>query len=164
MNLSANGALNSNTVGTKQLEYIPESFEEEESHHVDNHNTTTGHDMFFSCCDWEALRNAEKQHNEDSQNCGENFSDSDDEILGKISHGHQSPKESKRKLKASRKFPQINLADQNQHHVNFDEFDVDLVMKRVPCPNDSERIVSTKKYFSKSRRNHTHAKRSSQNS
>jgi len=110
MNLSANGAVN--TVGSKQLEYIPESIDEEESHEADNHNAITGNDMFFSCCDWEALRNAEKEDSEDSQNCHEeNFSDSDDEILNKIAVGQGSLKECKRKSKASRKFPNVDQAD-----------------------------------------------------
>ena len=114
MNLSAQGAaMNSNpVVGVKQLEYIPESFDEEESHEAENQNAISGNDMFFSCCDWEALRNAEKQECDDSQLChNENFSDSDDDILDNITLGQQSPKECRRKTKASRKFQNVNFAD-----------------------------------------------------
>jgi hypothetical protein len=55
MNLSANVVVNSTSVEGKLLEYIPESFEEEESVSY-NHNAINTNDMFFSCCDWEALR------------------------------------------------------------------------------------------------------------
>jgi len=40
--------------------------------------------MFFSCCDWEALRDADKTPKEEDTYLNENFSDSEDEILEKI--------------------------------------------------------------------------------
>lgn len=162
--VSSVAAIENIQVGGRQLEYIPENIEEEELNEAENQNAIAGNDMFFSCCDWEALRQAEKQDTDDSQNShAENFSDSDDEILNKISFGHQSPKECKRKSKASRKFGNFIDAIDQKFQENFDEFDVDLVMKRIPCPNDSERIVSTRRYFSKSRRT-TNDRKMSKNS
>ena len=75
-------------------------------------------------------------------------------------------KECKRKEKASRKFPNSLPFADNQVEVCADEFDVDLVMKRVPCPNDTERVVSTKKYFSKSRKHgsQSHSKKNASGS
>jgi hypothetical protein len=46
--------------------------------------TIQNNDMFFSCCDWEALRDADKTPKEEDTYLNENFSDSEDEILEKI--------------------------------------------------------------------------------
>jgi len=40
--------------------------------------------MFFSCCDWEALRNGDKHQEAEDSYLNENFTDSDEEILEKI--------------------------------------------------------------------------------
>ena len=126
--------------------------------------------MFFSCCDWEALRDADKTPKEEDTYLNENFSDSEDEILEKIQASNGSideasselpTKEAKRKEKASRKFQDSQPSNIDLPTDNTDEFDVDLVMKRVLNPNDTERIVSTKKYFNKSKRHHSSRKGSS---
>ena len=70
---------------SKQLEYIPEQFDdEEEATERDQKATIQNNDMFFSCCDWECLRNADKQEEAEDSYLNENFSDSDVEIFDKI--------------------------------------------------------------------------------
>jgi hypothetical protein len=81
-------------------------------------------DMIFSCCDWERARNQPGDL--------ENFSDSSSDC---------SQKQCKRKEKAQRK---------EQEHV----FDIDSIMNpHGHAPNSTEKIVSTKRYFSQSKNN-----------
>ena len=107
-----------------------------------------GHDMFFSCCDWETAMEAEKKGLTTRKHSAENFSDSDEASVPRTI-------ENKRIRKQTEKsgFTVSRFEDQ-------DQFDVDLVMKKVPCPNSTEKIVSTKKYFSsKSKKRHGQKKR-----
>lgn len=109
-------------------------------------------DMFFSCCDWEDAREAEKhqcplaQANETS--IGENFSSDDEEDLEKVNIQvpQSSNKMCKRKTKLARKasvgeLPAVEI--QKSEHI-----DIDSVIKKVASVQDTERIVSFKKYFS----------------
>lgn len=108
------------------------------------------HDMFFSCCDWEAAMEAEKKGlaGNTNKSGAENFSDSDEASTHKTC-------ENKRNRKMAEKTGQVVSRFEDQ-----DQFDVDLVMKKVPCPNSTEKIVSTKKYFSsKSKKRHGQKRR-----
>jgi len=108
------------------------------------------HDMFFSCCDWEAAMEAEKKGltSNTTKFAAENVSDSDEASTQKTS-------ENKRNRKIAEKTGQTVSRFEDQ-----DQFDVDLVMKKVPCPNSTEKIVSTKKYLSsKSKKRHGQKKR-----
>lgn len=136
---------------------------------MEKKTTIQNNDMFFSCCDWEALRHADKQQENEESYLHENFTDSDDEILDNIQEDKQVTKEelpptkqAKHKIKALRKFSNA-LAAAETSSDKTDAFDVDLVMKRVLSPNDTERIASTKRYFSKSKRHHSSKKSSSGN-
>lgn len=111
--------------------------------------------MFFSCCDWEDAREADKhlcplvQANETS--IGENFSDDEEDLekANSIQAPQSSQKMCKRKSKLARKASvgeldvQIVECDQRSEHI-----DIDSVIKKVASVQDTERIVSFKKYFS----------------
>jgi len=105
------------------------------------------HDMFFSCCDWEAAMEAEKK----------GFT-SNPKVLAESSSDHedsaQKTAENKRNRKAAEKSGPTVSRFEDQ-----DQFDVDLVMKKVAGPNSTERVVSAKKHSSKSKKRHSHKKK-----
>jgi hypothetical protein len=106
--------------------------------------------MFFSCCDWEAAMEAEKKGLTSNFNkfAAENLGDSEEAST-------QKTNEHKRNRKIAEKAGQAVARFEDE-----DQFDVDLVMKKVTCPNSTEKIISTKKYFSsKSKKRHSMKKR-----
>ena len=118
--------------------------------------------MFFSCCDWEDAREAEKHHgpqqvlvNTNECSIGENFS-SDEEDLEKpnsIQVPQSSHKMCKRKSKLARKASESvgeldALSIDCSQRSELEHIDIDSVIKKVASVQDTERIVSFKKYFS----------------
>ena len=111
-------------------------------------------DMFFSCCDWEDAREAEKHTchivKANETTIGENFSD-DEEVLEKansIQAPQSSHKMCKRKSKLARKASVGELDVQVVECQRSEHIDIDSVIMIVTAAEDTERIVSFKKYFS----------------
>lgn len=115
--------------------------------------------MFFSCCDWEDAREAENRHcplvRANETTIGENFSDDEETSLEKVNSiqvPQSSHKMCKRKSKLARKasidldaldVQSIECVSHRSEHI-----DIDSVIKKVASVQDTERIVSFKKYFS----------------
>lgn len=113
--------------------------------------------MFFSCCDWEDAREAENRPlvKANETTIGENFSDDEETSLEKVNSiqvPQSSHKMCKRKSKLARKasidldaldVQSIECVSHRSEHI-----DIDSVIKKVASVQDTERIVSFKKYFS----------------
>jgi len=93
--------------------------------------------MFFSCCDWEDAREAEVQKDSDSD-------DDENQLPLKIC---------KRKAKLARKSGlQLDDDTLSLSQLSESSIDIDAVIKKVADSNDTERIVSSKKYIVKAPR------------
>jgi|TARA_B110000305_G_C19425033_1_gene633108 hypothetical protein len=112
--------------------------------------------MFFSCCDWEDAREAENRPlvKANETTIGENFSDDDGtedlEKVNSIQVPQSSHKMCKRKSKLARK-ASIDLDELDVQSIEChrsEHIDIDSVIKKVASVQDTERIVSFKKYFS----------------
>ena len=106
-----------------------EGFSDRESNHSEIHDQN---DMFFSCADWETQI---KNSHVDVMNVNGDFSENEIE--------ENIPFYNKRMAKAMTKYGSTPEAPK----ISLEGFDVDLVMKKAACFNQTERIVSAKAYL-----------------
>lgn len=115
----------SGVLSKKALGHVVPIEEQDQEYLSDSQsNISSEHDrMFFSCADWETQI---KLSSENMPECADSL-----------------PIVNKRKAKFASKFGLTPAP------ASVDEFDVDLVMKKQACLNQTEKVVSKKAYFQK---------------
>jgi hypothetical protein len=97
--------------------------------------------MFFACCDWETLQNADKEET------GVVVSKFDDESTPKGCK-HKSKFESKSGVVMTSAEATTEFANEMMSSLQTASFDIDSIIKKVCSSNMSERIVSKKRQSS----------------
>jgi len=100
------------------------------------------HDMFFACCDWESLRNADKEEP------GVTVSKFDDDSTPKGCK-HKSKFASKSGVVINSTTAAAEFANEMMSSLKTASIDIDSIIKKACSSNMSERIVSKRNQSSK---------------
>jgi len=110
---------------------------------VGNSPNDKTHDMFFACCDWETLRNADKE-----EATGVTVSKFDDDSTPKGCK-HKSKFASKSGVVINSTTAAAEFANEMMSSLKTASIDIDSIIKKACSSNMSERIVSKRNQSSK---------------